>query len=56
MTIDPVSLARLRVEIGLEMPDTLVLATAIWHDAAVLTFDARLKAAAASRGLLTGSA
>ena len=55
MTIDPVSLARLRVETGLKMPDTLVLITAIWHDAAVLTFDARLKAAAASRGLLAGS-
>ena len=55
MTIDPVSLARLRVETGLKMPDTLVVATAIWHDAAVLAFDARLRAAAASRGLLAGS-
>lgn len=44
MRIDPVALARLRVDTGLMMPDALVLATASWHRLGVLTFDGRLRA------------
>lgn len=47
MTIDALALARLRVKSGLKLPDCLVLATAIWHEVGVLTFDNALATAAA---------
>lgn len=49
MPIDALALARLRVDSGLKLPDCIVLATARWHRAEVLTFDDRLRAAAAVR-------
>lgn len=49
MPIDPIALARQRVATGLELPDCIVLATAMWHDASVLTFGLRLRRADAAR-------
>lgn len=48
----PVRWARLRADSGLRLPDVIVLDTAIVHGAtAIATFDDRLVAAAASRGI-----
>ena len=44
-------LARLRVDTGLRLPDCCVLLGAETGDAAVASFDLRLRAAAAGRGL-----
>lgn len=46
MAIEPLALARLRVDSGLKLPDCLVLATAIWHHVGILTFDDQLRTAA----------
>ncbi|MCL2780482.1 MAG: type II toxin-antitoxin system VapC family toxin [Actinomycetia bacterium] len=48
----PVSLARTRVETGLKMPDTIVLATAELLDGRVATFGEALREAARARGHL----
>ena len=48
----PVRWARLRANSGLRLPDVIVLDTGIVHGAtAIATFDDRLVAAAASRGI-----
>ncbi|WP_419863171.1 type II toxin-antitoxin system VapC family toxin [Candidatus Poriferisodalis sp.] len=48
----PVRWAALRAETGLRLPDAVVLDTALSHRArAVVTFDTKLAAAAAERGL-----
>ena len=40
--IDPMQLARLRVETGCKMPDCCVIALAATRNAAIATFDERL--------------
>ena len=49
---DAVALARVRAATGLKMPDALVVHTAERFGGSVATTDARLAAAAESRGLL----
>ena len=49
---DAVSLARVRAATGLKMPDALVIHTAERYGGSVATTDARLAAAADSRGLV----
>ena len=41
--IDPLQLARLRVETGCKMPDCCVLATGVNHNLPIATFDERLR-------------
>lgn len=50
--LDAVPLARVRAATGLKMPDALVIHTAERFGGAVATTDARLAAAAESRGLV----
>jgi predicted nucleic acid-binding protein len=49
--VDPLQLARLRVETGCKMPDCCVLASAAAHSTVVATFDERLRRHAESPGL-----
>jgi predicted nucleic acid-binding protein len=49
---DAVALARVRAATGLKMPDALVVHTAERFGGSVATTDARLAAAAESRGLV----
>jgi predicted nucleic acid-binding protein len=49
---DAVALARVRAATGLKMPDALVIHTAERYGGSVATTDARLAAAAESRGLV----
>ena len=48
---DAVSLARVRSETGLKMPDAVVLNTALKHSCELATTDAALAQKAASRGI-----
>jgi predicted nucleic acid-binding protein len=41
--IDPLQLARLRVETGCKLPDCCVVASALAHHVSVATFDSRLR-------------
>jgi predicted nucleic acid-binding protein len=47
--IDPLQLARLRVDTALRLPDCSVLAAAAHHGCAVATFDERLRRASTAR-------
>lgn len=49
---EPLMLARIRQKHRLRMPDACALAVAVYNDIPLVTFDKKLAAAAAERGLL----
>lgn len=51
---EPLRLAILRVESGLKLPDCCALDTALCHESALATFDAKLAHAARKRRLTVG--
>lgn len=48
---EPMVVARIRAKHGLRMPDACALATAVYNDLPLITFDKRLAAEAKKRGL-----